>query len=254
MASLPGRGKSGPARLRAVLFDLDDTLFDHAHATRTALGRLRAVDATLAGWTLDETVARHDVILEELHTRVLAGEITVDDARLERFRRLLEMAGATEPVRRSAELAAVYRAAYEAGWQAVPGAVALLDAVRARGLRVVIVTNNGVAEQRRKIEFCGMAPRIDALVTSEEVGTPKPGSAIFDEALRQAGVGAGQAVMLGDAWDADVAGALAFGIPPVWFNRKGAPKPLASVPEIQTLEPTETALASLYDGAECERV
>jgi putative hydrolase of the HAD superfamily len=254
MASFPGRGNSGPARLRAVLFDLDDTLFDHAHATRTALGRLQEVDATLAAWTLDDTVARHDVILEALHTRVLAGEISVDEARLERFRRLLEMAEARDPVRRSEELAVVYRSAYESGWQPVPGAVALLDAVRARGLRVVIVTNNGVAEQRRKIEFCGMTPRIDALVTSEEVGTPKPAPAIFEEALRQAGVEAGHAVMLGDAWDADVAGALAFGIRPVWFNRKGAPKPLASVSEIQALEPADKALASLYDGAECERV
>lgn len=254
MASLPERGTGADIRLRAVLFDLDDTLFDHAHATRAALGQLRAASPALSGWSLDETVSRHDAILEELHAQVLTGAITVDEARLERFTRLLEAADAARPREGAEKLAVIYRRAYERGWQAVPGALPLLDAVRARGLRVVIVTNNGVAEQRRKIERCAMAHRIDALVTSEEVGASKPSPAIFAEALRHAESSADEVVMLGDAWHADVTGALAFGIRPVWFNRKGAVRPLASVPELRALEPVGMALASLYDGAECERV
>ena len=54
---------AGPA-LQAVLFDLDDTLFDHAHATRSALAALRDVEPSVAAWSLDEFVDRHDVILE----------------------------------------------------------------------------------------------------------------------------------------------------------------------------------------------
>lgn len=254
MASFPGQGNRGVARLRAVLFDLDDTLFDHAHATRTALGRLRGVNTALSRWSLAETVARHDAILEELHARVLTGDITVDDARIERFQRLLEAAEAPRSRDRAVELAGVYRRAYESGWRAVPGALPLLDAVRGCGLRIVIVTNNGVAEQRRKIAFCDMTRRIDALVTSEEVGASKPSPEIFDVALRNAKAEPDEVVMLGDAWHADVAGALASGIRAVWFNRKGADRPLASVPELRALEPTAAAVASLYDGAECERV
>jgi putative hydrolase of the HAD superfamily len=230
---------------RAVLVDLDDTLFDHAFATRSALAGLLEVEASLARWPIDAFVERHDVILEALHAQVLAGSLTVEVARIERFRRLLEAAGADRPAGRAIELAGVYRAGYERSWRAVPGAVDLLDAVRDLGLAVVIVTNNGVAEQRRKLAACDLAARVDAMVTSEEAGISKPSPEIFRIALDHARAGPGEAVMLGDAWATDIQGALDTGIRPIWFNRTGAARPDHSVREIRGLTPTRAAIAAL---------
>jgi putative hydrolase of the HAD superfamily len=110
---------------------------------------------------------------------------------------------------------------------------------------VVIVTNNGVAEQRLKLARCGFEAWIDAMVTSEEAGITKPDPGIFAQALARARATAADAVMLGDAWGADIEGARAAGIGAVWFNRAGKPSPDPSVAELGSLEPASAALAVL---------
>ena len=51
----------------------------------------------------------------------------------------------------------------------MPGAIEFLRAVRAAGYAIVIVTNNGVAEQQLKLVRCGFDVLVDAMVTSEAV-------------------------------------------------------------------------------------
>ena len=57
----------------AVLFDLDDTLFDHRHCARAALEAVRASHAAFAGVDRDEFELSHSRHLEALHLQVLAG-------------------------------------------------------------------------------------------------------------------------------------------------------------------------------------
>src|SRR5262245_4139140 len=107
--------------VRAVLADLDDTLFDHAHATKIALAKLQAVEPALAAWPLAVLERRHNDILEELHADVLAARRTLDAARVERFLRLLRLTSADRPDERAAGAARVYRRTYQEHWQPVPG-------------------------------------------------------------------------------------------------------------------------------------
>jgi putative hydrolase of the HAD superfamily len=229
----------------AVLADLDDTLFDHAYATRHALKALQAAEHALAEWPIDDLVHHHNLILDTMHPRVLARELTVDEARLVRFTRLLRDAGADESEARAVQAAAIYRHAYEQGWRAVPGAQDLLDRLRGEGCRIVVVTNNGVVEQRLKLDRCDLAARIDALITSEEVGTAKPGKAIFDAAIARAGADRANAVMLGDAWHTDIEGARQSGIRAVWYNPRGLTSPDPAVAEIRALAPASDAVMAL---------
>jgi putative hydrolase of the HAD superfamily len=235
------------AGVEVVLADLDDTLFDHAHATRQALTRLRELEPRWAEWPVADLETRHGVILELLHQEVLTGRLTVDAARIERFRRLLSEASPDDQpaASRAIEIAREYRDAYARAWQPVPGAPELLAALAAEGIRVVVVTNNLVAEQRLKVERCGFDRYLTALVTSEEVGAVKPEPAIFAAALRAGGADAARAVMIGDAWLTDVAGARAAGIRAVWFNRLGAAAPDDAVPQLRSLLPTDGAIAVL---------
>lgn len=228
-----------------VLSDLDDTLFDHTHATRSALEVVRAATPGLAPLSIDDLHHQHAEILEVLHVEVLAGRVAIDDARIERFRRLLVVAGADRAADHAPDVARRYRREYEVASQPVAGAIALLTRLKHAGALVVIVTNNVVAEQRLKLARCGLAGLVDELVTSEEVGVSKPDPRIFHEALHRAGAAAADAVMLGDAWATDIHGALGAGIRPVWLNRFGRAKPIASVQEISSLEPVERALGVL---------
>jgi putative hydrolase of the HAD superfamily len=236
-----------PAAVQAVLADLDDTLFDHAHATRAALARLRELEPRWAEWPVSDFETRHSEILERLHQDVLTGRLDVDAARIERFRRLLAAAAVEEraAAARAIAIAASYREAYQQAWRPVRGALNLLAALADAGIPVVVVTNNLVAEQRLKLARCGLDRYVAALVTSEEVGRAKPDREMFEAGLRAAGAAPERAVMLGDAWLTDIAGARAAGIRAVWFNRLAAASPDSSVAELRSLVPTDDAVAVL---------
>jgi HAD superfamily hydrolase (TIGR01509 family) len=228
----------------AVLFDLDDTLFDHWSCTREALGALRRRYAELGAMPQESLEAEHGTLLEKLHLEVLAGRLTVDDARVERFRRLFGHAGETVDDRLAQAAASAYREAYVSHWRPVTGAMAVLAALRGRAA-IGVVTNNVASEQRQKIDACGFSPYLDAVVISEEAGVAKPDPRIFEIAVGLLGRPRDETVMIGDAWAADVAGARAAGLRAIWFNRFGAPSPDPAVPEIASLVPAAELLSML---------
>lgn len=228
--------------VRAVLCDLDDTLFDHTHASRCAVGELHRAVRAFNCWTAEEFSSRHREMLETLHLEVLAGRLSISSARIERFKRLLVAANGVDPDRVAPEIAQTYRRAYETSWQTLPGAGPLLSALKARGLRTAVVTNNLVSEQRDKLARCGLAADVDALVTSEEVGAQKPDPRIFQVALDRLEVSPEEAVMVGDAWATDIEGARAAGVRPIWLNRFGVKSPDPAVLEIRRLEPVDDVI------------
>ena len=237
------------ARVRGVLFDLDDTLFDHNHATVCTTGALRESEPAFAVWPLEELRRRHSDVLEVIHREVISGRMSIDDARRERFRRLLAAAGAGEKaLERAPEMAARYREEYQRYWRPVAGAVELLIALKSRGFKVAIVTNNLTAEQEMKIRRCAFDAHVDALITSENAGASKPDVEIFTAALTAAGIANSEAVMVGDAWDTDIAGALAASIRPVWFNWRGQAQRDRRVAEITSLTPLESVLDAVIGG------
>jgi putative hydrolase of the HAD superfamily len=100
---------------------------------------------------------------------------------------------------------------------------ALLEALRARGLRLALVSNTASPQWLLQpvLERQGLVDRVDAIVLSSEVGKRKPHPAIFEHALRELGVDAGEALHVGDRLDADVLGASRVGIgtvQAVWFR------------------------------------
>jgi putative hydrolase of the HAD superfamily len=119
--------------VRALLCDLDDTLFDHRRATRESLTPVLDGDACFAGWTMEETEREHRRLLESLHLEVLAGRLTVEEARVERFRRLIEAAAPGQGLTRCREMAQAYRRTYEQCWHLCDGALSLLRQITSGG-------------------------------------------------------------------------------------------------------------------------
>ena len=227
--------------LRGVLFDLDDTLFDHHHGARAALQRVHAAYASFLVTPFAAFEQAHAEHLETLHLQVLSGALDIDAARVERFRRLLIQAGAQGD--EAAAAAALYRESYIAARQAVAGAHELLAALRARA-RVAVVSNNLLAEQQQKMTQCGLTPLVDALIVSEAVGFTKPDQRIFAVALDRLELRPDEAVMVGDSWPADIVGATQAGIAAVWFNPRHlpVPDPNLKVPELHSLHPADRAI------------
>jgi putative hydrolase of the HAD superfamily len=243
---------SAAETIRAVLLDLDDTLFDHQQCAREALLGVRTLHDALAGLDAVSLENAHARILEELHLEVLAGRLGLDAARIERFRRLYLSAGIEADEALAARTAEAYRTGYIQARQPVAGAAAFLEAVRSRA-RVVIVSNNLLHEQREKLRSCDLERHVDVLVVSEDVGVSKPDPRIFEIALERAGVGPEEAVMVGDSWANDVEGARAAGIRAVWFNRDGRPSPDPNVPVLRSLQVSRETWTLLFGEPEPRR-
>jgi len=229
--------------IRAVLFDLDDTLFDHSGCARDGLATVRQSQACFRSMPLDELERVHADVLEDLHAQVMLGRVPIEEARIERFRRLLASAGVDDRGQLAAELATLYRDTYRNRRRAVAGAAALMAAVRPHA-RVGIVSNNVLDEQQEKLRVCSLDQFVDELVVSGEVGVSKPDPIIFRVALDRLGVTPEETVMVGDSWTADVEGARAAGIRAIWFNPTGSAPPdrRSDVEQLNSLEPTEEVL------------
>lgn len=94
-----------------------------------------------------------------------------------------------------------------------------LAELRGLGLQVVCVSNWDVS-LHEVLEGLDLAPALDGVVTSAEVGARKPDPAIFERALALAGCAPAEALHVGDS-DDDVAGARAAGIDVLRIDRSG---------------------------------
>lgn len=97
-------------------------------------------------------------------------------------------------------------------WRRVPeGLDAALDRIRARGVRVAVVSNSE-GRLPELLERVGIARHFEAIVDSHHEGVRKPDPEIFRRALARLEVRPADAVYLGDIPDVDVVGANGAGI------------------------------------------
>lgn len=218
--------------LRAVMFDLDDTLFDRNTAVaRLALDQARALGARLGNVAPGHFAQR----LVELDAR---GYVKKPVA----YRQLVDELGfqATDPALDPERLTEDFFRRYADHALAFDGALQTLQALRAQGLRIGVVTNGRVAVQQAKLESLGLAPLADAVLISEAEGLRKPDAAIFRRALDRLGAAPHEAVHVGDHPVNDVQAARAAGLRAVWMRDRHWPEPEAdgvidTLPELLAL-------------------
>jgi len=91
-----------------------------------------------------------------------------------------------------------------------PGVIEALERMRAAKLKLACVTNKALAFTTPLLEATGLAPLLDAVVTSDQVGRRKPHPALFLHACTMLQAAPGQTVVIGDSAN-DAEGARAAG-------------------------------------------
>ncbi len=143
--------------------------------------------------------------------------------------------------------------------RAVDGAQDALRRLRPH-YRLLVATNaddSGERDVLAALSRVGLDGLVDGVVSSRDVGARKPDALFYRAALLRAGraglpLAPARAVMVGDSWPNDVAGARAAGLRAVWLNPSKARRPAgAAAPdaEIRKLADLPRALASLSDAA-----
>jgi len=107
-------------------------------------------------------------------------------------------------------------------WQVPPDVVPAIEAFRARGLKVGVLSNFD-ARLRSVLDDLDLTRRFDTLTISSEAGWEKPHPNIYRMAMRSLDVQPAEAVMAGDDWEHDVEGPTACGLRAFWLRRGGAP-------------------------------
>ena len=193
------RGVDEIRALRAVLVDLDDTLYPQA--------------SWLAGaWEKVVTAAAvHGVAPDRLRA-ALQAQARAGTARGGLIDAALAAVGATDvPV---PPLVAAFRAHAPSRLDPYPGVARALVALRRAGLRLGVVTDGEPAGQRAKLAATGLAGLFDVVVCSDELGREhrKPSPRPYRDALQRLEVATGEAAFIGDNPRTDIPGAIAAGL------------------------------------------
>jgi HAD superfamily hydrolase (TIGR01509 family) len=209
---------------KAILFDLDDTLYDLRSYWRRRLGQ-----------ALDDVLTRYPHFdRDELMRAAIAEKVYIE--KLPAFLR----ARGVEDEALIASAHDVFGRDWFTRLELYDDAVHTLAALRPR-YKLGLVTNGPSRTQRPKIEQFKLADHLDLLVVSEEVGVAKPNPAIFEIALDRLGVEASETLFVGDSIEFDMRGAVAAGLPFVWMNSRDEslpadlPPPLAQIRRLDEL-------------------
>jgi putative hydrolase of the HAD superfamily len=192
--------------IRAVLFDLDGTLYDR--------------DATIVELAHDQFAAFHDQLQARVDERRFTTRfIELDDhgyaSRSDVYSRLADEFGLENWL--TIDLERHFWEAYGRRCEISADTWHTLRTLRAAGKSLGIVTNGQTEWQSRKIEGLGLGSMFDVVLISEKEGLRKPDVRIFDRARERCGVDhPWEAMFVGDHPEVDVAGAQAAGMVAVW--------------------------------------
>ncbi len=108
--------------------------------------------------------------------------------------------------------------------QLFDGALEILEYLYPK-YKLHIITNGFAEVQHKKIANSGIADYFKTITNSEMAGVKKPHASIFEFALSLAKTQKQNAVMIGDCIEADVNGAMNFGMKAIWFDQHQTPTP-----------------------------
>lgn len=101
------------------------------------------------------------------------------------------------------------------------GAIEILDYLNAK-YKLHIITNGFHEVQGNKIKNANIEHYFQTVTNSEMAGVKKPNPKIYEYAIAVAGADKETSIMIGDSYEADVEGAINFGIDAIYFNEHNA--------------------------------
>lgn len=225
------------AGVDGITFDFYNTLVRH----RTGQGRGASLMDYLEGHGLESDPWEHQVLYDVFEPHALeyplGGSPREKQTYLERFaERVFRRLNVRAAVGAAAEhAAAVWKRLGPGAFAVFPEVQEVLRGLRARGLRLAVVSN----WQCGLGYFCtelGLGGRFDHVLASAEVGAAKPDPAIFADACDRLGLPPKRALHVGDSPIDDVQGATEAGLQAILLRRGRADEPEAAPVTIGSLK------------------
>ena len=237
-------GLSQNMEYKTILFDLDDTIFDHQHARRCGLKKLKE-QYHMTNLSINEFEKVHQYYLDLTFNKVLENQISLEESRKERILLLFNHFGINLKDDEIMKADSIYRNEYNDNRQSIPGVIELMEELK-KYSKIAIITNGLHIQQDEKIKICNIGKYIDYLITSETIGCKKPDQDFYLKTLEIINNEKHECIVIGDSWEVDILGAYNAGIKSIWLNRYAAkcPNPNITI-EINSYENTEEIIKFL---------
>ena len=213
--------------IRAVIFDLDDTLYSEKDYVKSGYNAVAEVlpqlpEASEKFWCAFESGKKaFDTVLEE--AGLLSSEV---------LKQCIE----------------IYRS-HKPKIQLYKGVPELLEYLREHGVKIGVITDGRPEGQRNKIEALGLEKLVDSIIITDELGGisfRKPNDISFRIMQRKFGIPFGRMMYVGDNPSKDFIAPRQLGMQSVWFfNEEGLYAPKCEPCKVKTINKLSDLIAFL---------
>lgn len=187
----------------AILFDVDDTLYDVSVPFCAACDQVFREKYSVSSTELFLAGRKHDIpVVDRIRKAFLSYGIELTQAEVMRFHD-------------------VYRIE-QTKIRLTKGSKKILDFCREKDIFTGVITNGFSRPQWNKVKHLGLVewiPRGRIIVSGDE-GIRKPDPEIFNLAQKRFGLDRKEAWFIGDTYATDISGAIEAGWNSIWFNRR----------------------------------
>ncbi|XP_007451501.1 PREDICTED: N-acylneuraminate-9-phosphatase [Lipotes vexillifer] len=242
----------GLSRVRAVFFDLDNTLIDTAGASRK--GMLEVIKLLQSKYHYKEEA---EIICNKVQVKLSKecfhpSKSCITDLRTSHWEEAIqETKGGAANRKLAEECYFLWKSTRLQHMTLAEDVRAMLTELR-KEVRLLLLTNGEQQTQREKIKACACQSYFDAIVVGGEQKEEKPAPSIFYYSCDLLGVQPGDCVMVGDTLETDIQGGLNAGLKAtVWINKNGM-VPLKSSPRPHYIVSSVLELPAVLQSIDCK--
>lgn len=202
--------------IKAILFDVDDTLYDREGVQGKALEIIvKKLPALFKNIDMDRISAAF-YESDEIVTEEFNAGAPLEGLREKRSALTLRALGLSEEY--TDTITRIYMEEYPKIKAEVPDAVTTVRTL-AKSYKVGIVSNSFADVQYRKLNTLDLLSEMSCIILSDETGLRKPNPEIFTRAALKLEVEPSECLYVGDSYVNDIIGAANAGMLTCWFNR-----------------------------------
>jgi putative hydrolase of the HAD superfamily len=202
--------------MKAILFDIDDTLYDRNKSQPLVLDKIVKLFPHLFSAMDKQLVLDTFLESDRISTKDWEAGLHHDDIR--EYRSKLFLKALDLPLEHAEAITEAYVQEYPFINAPVDNAVELVQKAMRR-FKTGVISNSMPDVQYQKITTLGLNGYFSCVVIATEIGLKKPDPRIFHYAAKQLKVLPGECMYIGDNYENDITGAKGAGMATCWFRR-----------------------------------
>ncbi len=191
--------------VKAVLLDLDNTLYPYEQCNRIALEVV--IDKLSTIFNIPKEIVETAFDKSRESVKFWLKDTASSHSRFLYFQKTIEMLKGSTDVKLTQDINNLFWNIYFGHMKLYDGAIEFLEYLKKSGIKIAIASDLLVDIQFKKLLKLGLENHVDFVITSEEAGQDKPAKFIFVLALEKLGLKKDEIVFIGDDLKKDIQGA-----------------------------------------------